>query len=206
MGHSLKNSIQRTKYLAIWLKTGVVAEYLSFKAPNNLAPNYIRAKFTMSSDIYNAGTRNANHNLILPKVRTSMAKMLSGFQQRGAGMSSQKTSKRPSSIPWALLPVLENFHHSFSRPDWLPLGLRRCIDFGLLRYKYFESKTVILLGFVLQKRFARCPANSRIRKILLDLHVQKQLFVNLDTPYVQFLKRRGNAKVRFTRVTTQTEV
>ena len=36
--------------------------------------NYIRAMFTMSSDIHNAGTRNAKHNLILPKVRTSMAK------------------------------------------------------------------------------------------------------------------------------------
>ena len=161
MGHSLKTSIQRTKYLAIWLKTGVVAEYLSFKAPNNLAPNYIRAKFTMSSDIYNAGTRNANHNLILPKVRTSMAKMLSGFQQRGAGMSSQKTSKRPSSIPWALLPVLENFHHSFSRPDWLPLGLRRCIDFGLLRYNYFESKTVIFLGFVPEKKICSLPCQQQ---------------------------------------------
>ena len=30
--------------------------------------------FTMSSEIHNAGTRNAKHNLILPKVRTSMAK------------------------------------------------------------------------------------------------------------------------------------
>ena len=47
---------------------------LVFKALNNLAPNYIRAMFTMSSDIHNAGTRNAKHNLILPKVRTSMAK------------------------------------------------------------------------------------------------------------------------------------
>ena len=47
----------------------------------------------------------------------------------------------------------------------------------------------MFLGFVLEKRFASCPANSRIRKILLDLHVQNQLFVNLDTPYVQFLKR-----------------
>ena len=47
---------------------------LVFKALNNLAPNYIRAMFTMSSDIHNASTRNAKHNLILPKVRTSMAK------------------------------------------------------------------------------------------------------------------------------------
>ena len=66
------------------------------KALNNLAPNYIWAMFTMSSDIHNAGTRNKNHNLILPKVRLVWPKMLSGFQQLGAGTNSQKTSKRPS--------------------------------------------------------------------------------------------------------------
>ena len=32
--------------------------------------NYIRAMLTMSSDIHNAGTRNAKHNLMVPKVRT----------------------------------------------------------------------------------------------------------------------------------------
>ena len=35
---------------------------------------YIRAMLTMSNDIHNTGTRNGKHNLILPKVRTSMAK------------------------------------------------------------------------------------------------------------------------------------
>ena len=47
---------------------------LVFKALNNLASYYIRAMLTMSNDIHNAGTRNAKYNLILSKVRTSMAK------------------------------------------------------------------------------------------------------------------------------------
>ena len=47
---------------------------LVFKALNNLAPNYIRAMSAMSNDIHDAGMRNAKRNLILPKVRTSMAK------------------------------------------------------------------------------------------------------------------------------------
>ena len=43
--------------------------------------------------------------------------------------------------------------------------------------------------FVLEKRFARLPTN-RIRQILLDLHVQNQLFVNLHTQHVQLMKRK----------------
>ena len=47
---------------------------LVLKALNNVVPNYIRALLTMSNDIYDKGMRNAKHNLILPKVRTSTAK------------------------------------------------------------------------------------------------------------------------------------
>ena len=47
---------------------------LVFEALNNLAPNHMRAMSTMSNDIHDAGMRNAKRNLILPKVRTSMAK------------------------------------------------------------------------------------------------------------------------------------
>ena len=56
-------------------------------------------------------------------------------------------------------------------------GLLSCF-----RQHYFEGKTVYLFGkFVLylKKIFSRLPAN-RIRKILLDLHVQNQLFENLE--------------------------
>jgi len=47
---------------------------LVFKALNNLAPSYIREMLTMFSDVHNANTRNAKHNLILPKVRTKTVK------------------------------------------------------------------------------------------------------------------------------------
>ena len=61
-----------------------------FKALNNLSPNYIRAMFTMASDIHNAGTRNAKHNLMLIKVR---------FDQYGQNcfqvFSSQELERTP---------------------------------------------------------------------------------------------------------------
>ena len=44
-------------------------------------------------------------------------------------------------------------------------------------------------AIVVVKRFARRPAN-RIYKILLDLQVQNQLFVNLHTPHVQSEKEK----------------
>ena len=68
------------------------------KALNNLAPNYIWAMFTMSSDIHNAGTRNAKHNLILPKVRTSMAKNAFRFSAARSWNELPKDIKEAQSI------------------------------------------------------------------------------------------------------------
>ena len=63
--------------------------------------------------------------------------------------------------------------------------LSACYDTFIL-----NANQVIFLGFVLEKRFARRPTNSRIRKISLDLFMQNQLFVNLHTPHVQFMKMK----------------
>ena len=71
---------------------------LVYKALNNLAPNCIRAMFTMSSDIYNAGTRNAKHNLILAKVRTSMAKNSFRFSAARSWNELPKDIKEAQSI------------------------------------------------------------------------------------------------------------
>ena len=67
-------------------------------ALNILPTNYVRAMFTMSSDIHNAGTRNAKRNLILPKVRTSMAKNALGFSAAGSWNELAKDIKEAQSI------------------------------------------------------------------------------------------------------------
>ena len=51
----------------------------------------------------------------------------------------------------------------------------------------FKAKQVICLESLYLKKITRPPAN-RIRKIYFDLHVQNQLFLNLHTPHVQFMK------------------
>jgi len=50
-----------------------------------------------------------------------------------------------------------------------------CVAFRLVTITLF-----VTVEFVLEKRFARRPAN-RVRIIYLDLHVQNQLFENLHT-------------------------
>ena len=64
-----------------------------------------------------------------------------------------------------------------------------CLQTALLSACYdkiiFKAKQVCLFReFVLEKRPARRSA------IYLDLQVQNQLFVNLHTPHVQFMKRK----------------
>ena len=69
-------------------------------------------------------------------------------------------------------------------------------------YYYYWGREKILLTWTeskkIEKIFARRAAN-RMREILLDLHVQNQLFVYLNTPLVQFMKRKikDDEKVRF---------
>ena len=52
----------------------------------------------MSSDIHNAGTRNAKHNLMLPKVRTSKAKKAFRFSAAGSSNELPKHIKEAQSI------------------------------------------------------------------------------------------------------------
>ena len=47
-----------------------------------------------------------------------------------------------------------------------------------------EKQVICLESLYLKKKFARRPAN------LARLHLQNQLFVNLHTPHVQFMKRK----------------
>ena len=60
--------------------------------------NYIRAMFIMSSDIHNAGTRNAKRNLIPPKVRTGMAKNAFRFSVARSWNELPKDIKQAQSI------------------------------------------------------------------------------------------------------------
>jgi len=53
---------------------------------------------TMSSDIHYAGTRNAKHNLMLPKVRTSKAKNAFRFSAAGGSDELPKDIKEAQSI------------------------------------------------------------------------------------------------------------
>ena len=68
--------LKRTKTEFLSLKASkYLRNNLVFKALNNLAPNYIKSYvYNVQSDTHTVGTRNAKHNLILPKVRTRMAK------------------------------------------------------------------------------------------------------------------------------------
>ena len=52
----------------------------------------------MSSDIHNAGTRNAKYNLILPKVWTSMAKNAFRFSVAWSWNELPKDIKQAQSI------------------------------------------------------------------------------------------------------------
>ena len=69
---------------------------LVFEALNNVAPNYIRAMFTMSSDIHTAGRETQSKNLMIPKVRTSTAKNFFTFDR---SIDRSRPSVRPSIHP-----------------------------------------------------------------------------------------------------------
>ena len=60
---------------------------------------------TMSNDIHNASTRNAKHTLILPKVRTSMAKTAFKFSAARSANKLPKDIKEVQSI--------STFQHTF---------------------------------------------------------------------------------------------
>ena len=76
----------------------------------------------------------------------------------------------------------------------MTLEFLSCVQTALLSASYdniiLKVKQVICLeNLSLKKRFARRPINT-IRKIYFDLHVQNQLFVNVYTPHVPFMKRK----------------
>ena len=74
MGQSVETSIKELYILPFDKRLEYLRNILVFKALNNLAQNFITALLIVSNYIHNSGTRNAKYNLILPKVRTSMAK------------------------------------------------------------------------------------------------------------------------------------
>ena len=52
---------------------------LMFKALNNLAPDYVTSKFKKFKQVHNICTRNSNHNLVLPKVKSNFGKRTFSF-------------------------------------------------------------------------------------------------------------------------------
>ena len=64
----------------------------------------------MSSDIHNAGTRNAKNNLILPKVRTSMAKNAFRFSAATSWNELPKDINEDQSINTFSLKLKCTFH------------------------------------------------------------------------------------------------
>ena len=77
------------------------------------------------------------------------------------------------------------FSTKFCRLFWVACKL--CC-FRLLTITLFLRQNKLFVQTVCTwKKITRPPAN-RIRKIYLDLHVQNQLFLNLHTPHVQFMK------------------
>ena len=110
-------------------------------------------------------------------------------------MKSQKTAAKDTTGVGLPLNFVDNSCFKMARERL------SCVQTALLLASYdnlfLKAKRVIcsesMSWYVVEKRFARRPAN-RIRKILLDLHVQISFSKIFHTAHVQLMKRKRKCK------------